>query len=265
MKKNLLVLLMAMLLLSAPAFARVAEVDPYKTSLTAELNFWTPNLSGNEQFSFAGLPVTSWNYTGDLGAKTYFSPSVIVNYQFDHSGLTFTYDRLNVGGGAVLSTSKSGIPAGTPISISSNSNIFGLAYDFGSKHIWGSVGLKYFDSANSVSGAGVPANFSMAYISQPTENWFPFVGLGADIPVVPGRVDLYGKLEYSTPIIANFYDARIGLRANIIEGLNVDAGYRTMGWGSDLISTIAFASLLTNCSGAVNYNGVYYGLSYYFY
>ena len=266
MKKSLLVLLI-MLLLSAPVFARIAEVDPYATSLTAEVNFWTPNLNGNEQFSFAGLPVTSWNYKNDLGAKTYFSPSVLVNYQFNNSGLTFTYDRLNVGGGAVLPTTKSGIPANTPISVSGNSNIFGLAYDFGSKHIWGSVGLKYFDSTNSVSGPPgiVPANFSMAYLTQPTESWFPFVGLGADIPVVPGRVDLYGKLEYSTPIIANFYDARIGLRANIIEGLNVDAGYRTMGWGSDLISTIAFTSLLTDCSGAVNYNGVYYGLSYYFY
>ena len=179
--------------------------------------------------------------------------------------MTFTYDRLNIGGGKILANSKIGIAAGTQINVSGNSNIFGLAYDYGNKHIWGSVGLKYFDATNSISGNGVPANFTMAYISQPSESWFPFIGLGADIPVVPGKVDLYGKIEYSTPIVANFYDARIGLRASIIDGLNVDAGYRTMGWGSDFISTVAYAALLTNCSGAVNYNGVYYGLSYYFY
>ncbi|MFA6075465.1 MAG: hypothetical protein WCV63_05075 [Negativicutes bacterium] len=267
MKKLFIIVLVTLLLIStSTVFARVSDdIDPYNTSLTAELSFWVPNMHGSEEFSFANLPKTTLNYGSDLGAQANFAPSVLVNYQFYNSGLTFTYDRLNFGGGMTTTKAIAAIPMGTQVNISGNSNIFGLAYDFGSKHIWGSVGFKYFDATNTVSGGGVTANNLMAYAGQPVENFFPFIGIGAEIPVVPGHVDLYGQINYSTPIIANYYDARIGLRVNVFEGLNVDAGYRTMGWGSDIVTTIASAALLTVDNGSVNYNGVYYGLSYYFY
>ncbi|MEI6285300.1 MAG: hypothetical protein WCP79_02260 [Bacillota bacterium] len=264
--RKLFITVVALLLLVAAstAFARVSEVNPYETSLTAELNFWVPNMHGSEEFSFAGSAKTTLDYGSDLGAKANFAPSLVINYQFDNSGLTFTYDRLNFGGGTTSTKIISGVPIG-PVSVSGNSNIFGLAYDFGNKHIWGSFGLKLFDASNTVSGSGVTANNAMAYAGQPVESVVPFIGIGADIPVVPGRADLYGQINYSTPIIANYYDAKLGVRVNVVEGLNVDAGYRTMGWGSDLVSTVTSAALLTVDSGSVNYNGFYYGLSYYFY
>ena len=268
MRKLFIICLSILLLASASTvFARVSEdVDPYRTSLTAELTFWVPNMHGSEEFGIIGTSLKSnLNYNTDLGAQANFAPSVLVNYQFDNSGLTFAYDRLNFGGGITTTKSLSPIPVGTKINVSGNSNIFGLTYDYGNKHIWGSFGFKWFDSTNSASGDGYTVNNAMAYAGQPAETFVPFIGIGADIPVVPGHADLYGQINYSTPLIANYYDAKIGLRVNVIEGLNVDAGYRTMGWGSDFVSTITSAVLFTVDSGSVNYNGVYYGLSYYFY
>ena len=278
MKKISLLIVVLLIALSVAAGARVtSDVNPYEQSLTAELTFWVPNFHGDEQFQFLNLPAATMNYVNDFGAGGQFSPSVQVDYQFGNSGLTFTYDYLSFGGNATTTQnfnfahggSTSAVPAGTPVSSSGYTHLVGLAYNFGNKHVWGTVGFKYFGGNNSLTaqipGGSQTVSNPMEYASGPVENWLPVFGIGADIPVVPGRADLYGYANTSTPIIGSFYDAKLGLRVNLIEGLNANVGYRTLGWGSDLISAAVTGPFGMVNSGSVNYNGFYYGVSYYFY